>query len=143
MRSLRRSHTTDLRAVVCATILLGACGSGPASPLTPRPPLAADPAPVSRWPLSVTITLTDAGPDPAEVTVNAGGRVTFVNRGARTREIVSDPYLRHEDCPATNAVGVLTTGQQRETRIYETARACGFHDHNDPAYAGRIHVRID
>lgn len=130
-------------AALAAVVPLLACGSSPVAPETTRPPGTPQPAPEPRWPLRATIVLTAAGPEPSSVTINVGGRVTFVNQDGRTREIVSDPYLRHEECPPTNFVGVLTPGQQRESRIYEVARSCGFHDHGEPAYAGRIIVRID
>ncbi len=130
-------------AALAAVVLLVGCGSTPGEPGTPTTPAIPQPAPEPRWPLNATIVLTAAGPEPAAVTINAGGRVTFVNQDVRSREIVSDPYLRHEECPATNFVGVLAPGQQRESRIYEVAKSCGFHDHGDPAYSGRVIVRID
>ena len=78
------------------------------------------------------------------MTINVGGRVTFVNQDVRNREIVSDPYLRHEDCPALNRVGLLAPGQQRESSIFEAVRTCGFHDHGDPTgLFGRIDVRVE
>jgi hypothetical protein len=102
------------------------------------------PPPEYRWPLSATITLTPDGPEPPSVTINVGGRVTFVNQDDRPHEIVSDPYLRHEECPAINAVGYLLPGQQRQTRVFEAVRSCGFHDHLDPTgVTGRIEVRIE
>ena len=139
---MRRDSTLRAAAVAAAVQLIG-CGSNPVEPVTPTTPATPQPAPQPRWPLSATIVLTAAGPEPATVTINAGGRVTFVNQDVRAREIVSDPYLRHEECPATNVVGVLAPGQQRESRIYEAAQSCGFHDHGEPAYSGRVIVRID
>lgn len=143
MRTWRRTAPFLRAAALAAACQLVACGGSPVEPDTPRPQATPQPVPESRWPLSATIVLTAAGPEPSTVTINAGGRVTFVNQDARAREIVSDPYLRHEECPATNFVGVLAPGQQRDSRIYEVARSCGFHDHGEPGYSGRIIVRID
>jgi hypothetical protein len=97
-----------------------------------------------RWPLSATVTLTADGPQPATVIVNVGGRVTFVNSDTKPHEIVSDPYLRHEDCPPINRVGFLTPGQERASAVFEVVRDCGFHDHLDQTEVfGRIDVRIE
>ena len=43
----------------------------------------------------------------------------------------SDPHPEHTDCEEIN-LGVLTTGQSRETRNLVTAKTCGFHDHDNP-----------
>lgn len=129
--------------LVAAVLQVAACGGGAVEAPPAPSPVAPVPAPDARWPLTATVILTAEGPDPASVTVSVGGRVTFINRDTRTYEIVSDPYLRHEDCPPLNYVGVLAPGQQRDSRIFEAARSCGFHDHLNPAYTGRIDVRID
>lgn len=101
-------------------------------------------APVYRYPLSATVRLTAEGPEPAVVTINVGGRVTFLNDDARPHEIASDPYLRHEECPAINFVGFLAPRKQGVTRIFEKVWFCGFHDHLDPTgISGRIDVRIE
>ena len=127
-----------------AVATLAACsGSAPQTPtaLSPTTPSA---SPAYQWPLNVTVTLTTDGPQPSFVTINVGGRVTFVNRDTRPHEIVSDPYLRHEECPPLNRVGFLAPGQERESAVFEIARECGFHDHLDQAGVfGRIDVRID
>jgi plastocyanin len=94
--------------------------------------------------LSATVTLTADGRRPATVVINVGGRVSFVNSDTRPHEIVSDPYLRHEDCPPINRVGFLTPGQERASAVFEVVRDCGFHDHLDQTEVfGRIDVRIE
>jgi hypothetical protein len=55
----------------------------------------------------------------------------FVNNDARQHDITSDPHPTHSDCPPVNIVGTLETGQSRATSAMTTARACGYHDHND------------
>ena len=127
-----------------AVATLAACSGSAPQPSTTSSPTAPSPAASYRWPLNVTVTLTPDGPQPASVIINVGGRVTFVNRDTRSHEIVSDPYLRHEDCPPINRVGFLAPGQERESAIFETVRECGFHDHLDQmGVVGRIDVRID
>ena len=134
-----------VRAAVlgCVAVTCAACGgSAPQAAVVQSPT-----APSSsgyRWPLSATVTLTAEGPQPATVIINVGGRVTFVNSDTRPHEIVSDPYLRHEDCPPINRVGFLTPGQERASAVFEVVKDCGFHDHLDQTGVfGRIDVRIE
>jgi hypothetical protein len=59
--------------------------------------------------------------------------VTFVNNDSRAHDMASDPHPDHTDCPELNQVGFLTAGQSRQTGNLNTARSCGFHDHNQPS----------
>jgi hypothetical protein len=47
----------------------------------------------------------------------------------------SNPHPSHTDCPEINQVGFLSAGQSRQTGNLNTARTCGFHDHNQPTNA--------
>ena len=47
----------------------------------------------------------------------------------------SDPHPDHINCPPINDVGFLSPGQSKTTGNLNTARTCGFHDHNDPSNA--------
>jgi plastocyanin len=85
----------------------------------------------------VTITIgTDGRVDQSNVTIAAGGRVTFVNNHNQAHEMASDPHPEHTDCPELNQVGFLTTGQSRASGNLNTRRTCGFHDHNQPTATG-------
>jgi plastocyanin len=96
----------------------------------------------SAWPLSATITLTATGPQPESVIINVGGRVTFLNNDVRAHDMVSDPDLRHDECPPLNRVGFLSPGQRRESGVFESVQSCGFHDHLEPTqFTGRVDVR--
>jgi hypothetical protein len=124
--------------------LLSACSDGVDAPSAAVVPTGPSEAPSYRWPLHATVWLTPTGPEPPSVTINVGGRVTFVNADTRPHEIVSDPYLRHEECPPINRVGFLVAGAERESAVFEGVRSCGFHDHLDPSgVTGRIEVRIE
>jgi hypothetical protein len=68
----------------------------------------------------------------------------FVNSHNRQHDMTSDPHPDHQDCPEVNQVGLLATGQTRETGNLVAVRTCGYHDHSDPNNAslrGRIVVR--
>jgi plastocyanin len=88
---------------------------------------------------SATITIgADGRVSPSTVTITVGGRVTFVNNHNRSHDMASDPHPSHEDCPAMAQVGFLTPGQSRTSGNFNTARRCGFHDHNEPSNTGLI-----
>jgi hypothetical protein len=133
-----------LAMTAVATTLTACSGGGAVERPSAGVPTGPSEAPSYRWPLHATVTLTPAGVEPPLVTINVGGRITFVNGDVRPHEIVSDPYLRHEECPAINRVGLLAPGAQGESAVFERVRTCGFHDHLDPAgVTGRIDVRIE
>ena len=94
---------------------------------------------------TATITIgTDGRVTPASVTINRGGRVTMINNHSRSHDMSSDPHPEHTQCPEINQIGFLTTGQQRTSGNFNTARTCGFHDHNEEnntALQGRIIIQ--
>lgn len=81
---------------------------------------------------TVTITITASGVSPKQVTIAPGQRVLFVNNNTRAHDMSSDPHPEHTDCPPINQVGFIQPGQSKETGNFNTARTCGFHDHNQP-----------
>jgi plastocyanin len=113
---------------------VAACGGGNTGPAEPSPP--ANPN---------RITISSAGvASPAELVVAPGARVLFINNHAQRHQMSSDPHPEHTDCPELNQVGVLTTGQTRETGNLVAVRTCRFHDHENPddaALRGRIVIR--
>ena len=76
-----------------------------------------------------TVTVTSSGVSPAEVRISAGVRVRFVNNDSVNRQINSNPFPAHDDCPPINEVGVLTPGQSKMTGVLSLAGTCGFHEH--------------
>jgi plastocyanin len=88
--------------------------------------------------------VTATGFSPNEVSTPVGSRVTFVNSDSRPHDLLGGPDHTRPDCPEVDVVGFIVPGQTRETRIFEAARTCDFHDHNNlgnPAFQGRIIVR--
>ena len=109
--------------------------SSPTTPTTPTP----TPPPTGGGgnPATATITIGANGAvSPSSVTIAPGGRVTFVNSHNQAHDMSSDPHPEHTQCPEINSVGFLTAGQTRTTANMNTARTCGFHDHNLPDSAG-------
>ena len=86
---------------------------------------------------SATITIGSNGTvSPSSVTITRGGRVTIVNNHNQSHDMSSDPHPEHTQCPEINQIGFLTSGQSRTSGNFNTARTCGFHDHNLPENAG-------
>ncbi|MCR4374814.1 MAG: hypothetical protein NUW22_08185 [Acidobacteria bacterium] len=130
-------------AALAAALLLASCGGGssstPTSPTTPGTPGTPGTPTVT-----TTITITAAGVSPKDIQVSPGARVTFVNNDTRAHQMSSDPHPDHTDCSEINQVGLLTPGARKETGNLNTARTCGFHDHDLPAVAnltGTIVIR--
>lgn len=113
---------TAVAAALFSVLVLPACGSD-----TPSAPSNPDPGGSS----AATITITANGVSPASVTVPVGSRVTFVNNDSQSHQMSSDPHPVHNDCPAIN-LSNLSPGASGQTGVLNTARTCGFHDHNLP-----------
>ena len=128
-------NTNQLAAVLVIAIAGAACGGGssstPSTPTTPTPPVTGTPTE------SATITIGSNGSiSPAAVAITRGGRVTIINNDSRAHDMSSDPHPEHTQCPEINQIGFLTSGQQRTSGNFNTARTCTFHDHNQPDTAG-------
>lgn len=127
----------SLGAAVLVAATAAACGGGgggggtPTSPTTgggttTNPPTTGTPTD------SATITIgADGRVTPSTVTITRGGRVTMVNNHNQPHDMWSDPHPEHTQCPEL-AWGFLSPGQSRTSSNLNTARSCGFHDHNLP-----------
>ena len=69
---------------------------------------------------------------PQSLTVARGTQVTFTNQDSVVHNMDSDPHPEHTDCVEINQVGFLNPGQSRQTGNLNTAKRCGFHDHDRP-----------
>ena len=120
--------------VVGITIALVSCGGGGGTPTEP-PPAGNN--------FRITIGANGVA-TPSELVVPPGTRVLFTNNHSLPHDMTSDPHPEHDLCLEINQVGVLGTGQSRETGNMVIVRSCGFHDHNDfenRGLQGRIVVR--
>ena len=131
---MKKSLLAGLGVAAIVAVSAAACGGGGGSstPTTPTPtPTTGTPSDTA------TITIGANGAvSPASVTITRGGRVTIVNNDSRAHDMSSDPHPEHTQCVEINQIGFLTAGQQRTSGNFNTARTCGFHDHNLPNDAG-------
>jgi plastocyanin len=111
------------------SLLLASCGGGDGSPASPSPPPSGGGGgtPV----VTNTITITSAGVDNKNIAIAVGTKVTFVNNDTRSHQMSSNPHPVHTDCPGLN-MPALQPGQRAESQALDTARTCGFHDHENP-----------
>jgi plastocyanin len=148
---------SGLAAAALVAVTAAACGGGSTTtPTSPTPPTTTTPPPVTTTPppttppasgnpTTATFTIgSDNRVTPSSVTIAPGGRVTIINNSAQAHDMSSDPHPEHTQCPETNQIGFLSPGQTRTSGNYNTARTCGFHDHNLPDNAnlqGRIIIQ--
>lgn len=134
---------TLLKGFAAATIIAAtaaACGGGSSTPSSPTTTTTTPPTTTTTTPPttttptdSATITIgSDGRVSPSTVTITRGGRVTMINNDSRAHDMSSDPHPEHTTCPELNSWGFLTAGQTRTSSNLNTARTCGFHDHNLP-----------
>ena len=113
-------------ALIGTVVLTASCGGDDNEPT----------APSGSGVSTATLTIAAGGAiSPQAVTINRGDRVTFVNNDTEPHTMSSNPHPVHTDCPALN-VGTLGPGQQRDSGTLNTARVCGFHDHDHPDTVG-------
>jgi plastocyanin len=107
----------------------GSGGSGGSPPGTPSttPPGAVN---------TTTITIANNATSPKDIIVARGSQVTFVNSDSRAHDMQSNPHPAHTDCPELAQAGFLNPGQSRQTGNLNTARICGYHDHNADTVVG-------
>ena len=124
---IRKKAVWEFLGAVAIATALSACGGGdsPSSGGTPT-----EPSP-GGGNADTTITITASGVSPKTLTVPRGSQVTFVNNDRIPHDMQSDPHPEHTDCPQLAQVGFLTPGQSRQSGNLNTARTCGYHDHNN------------
>ena len=115
------------------------CGGGSSSPTTPDPAPTPTPPPTGGGgnPATATITIGANGAvSPASVTIAPGGRVTFVNNHNQAHDMSSDPHPGAHAVPGDQSGGFPHAGPVAHHGNLNTARTCGFHDHNLPDNTG-------
>jgi hypothetical protein len=120
-------------AAACGlALIVGACGESRGNGPSPVTPPTTPPGAVN----ATTITITNNVATPKDIIVPRGSVVTFVNNDSRTHDMESNPHPEHTDCPALQQVGFMSPGQTRSSGNLNTARICGYHDHNLAEVAG-------
>ena len=140
---MRNTLTLGLLAAVIVATGAVACGGGSSSPSSPTPPATGGGGGGGTSTATITIG-ADGRVSPSSVTISPGGRVTMINNHNQAHDMNSDPHPEHTGCPELNQWGFLQPNQQRTSGNLNTARTCGFHDHNrdtDTGLQGRVIIQ--
>ena len=117
--------TVAALAAAAAFALAAACGGSTSNPSGPTGTCTPSTSPN-------TIVIQNNQVCPSTLTVSRGSQVTMINNDSRVHEMDSDPHPEHTQCPELNQIDFLNPGQSRSSGNLNTARTCGFHDHNSP-----------
>ena len=127
--SMASNRRFQLGAAFAVTVgMIAACGGSD----NPASPSSSGTVP--------TVTVTSSGFSPTEVRIAVDGQVRFVNNDSVNRQINSNPFPAHGDCPPINEVDLLTPGQSKMTGPLSFAGTCGFHEHFTEGAAGFLGV---
>ena len=87
--------------------------------------------------------LESAGPNPREITITVGERVSFMNHDVVSYTVAGGTGPAQPDCSEINAVGVLAPFDIRPTAPFLTAKTCDYHVPRGQAvlFGGRIVIR--
>ena len=86
-----------------------------------------------------TITYTNDGFSPSELTVNSGTTVTIKNESDKVLQLNSDPHPQHIGNPELN-VGTISPGKTT-TFTVTTTGSHGYHNHLNDSDTGTLIVR--
>jgi plastocyanin len=86
-----------------------------------------------------TVSMTEQGFSPANLTVPAGATVTFINNGELPRHPASDPHPTHDILPGFDSLRGLRTGESYSYTFEQTGRWT-YHDHLNTTLTGTIVV---
>jgi plastocyanin len=88
---------------------------------------------------TTTITYSDKGFSPSNITVKAGDLVSVTNNSSSSLQFASDPHPQHTDNKDLN-VGVIKKGQSMTFRASKIG-TFGFHNHYQAGDTGMITVQ--
>lgn len=88
--------------------------------------------------LTQTVIVTDAGFNPATVTIKAGGTVQWMNNSSHKVSINSNNHPTHLLYPPLN-LGIVEVGKSVSLQ-FNTPGKYGYHNHLDPSQTGTVLV---
>ncbi len=141
---VRLLEALSVPAIVGMLSIATACGGGGGGGAGSSTPTAPSPGGGSAAP-SATIRI-GSSVTPADVRIDTGDSVRFVNDSSRVHEIKSDPHPTHGSCPPIDRSGTLQPGASTVVGPFTLTGTCHYHDHSDPENAslrGQIRIGVD
>ena len=135
---MRRRIVGRNSVALMALAALAANSCSAAAPTSPTTSTIAGPQTFARF-----MMIEEGHAVPAELTIAVGERVTFMNHDRATYTIVSRRAPSVGDCPEIDVVGMLSTGETRDTDAFTTAKTCEFRvsENQSALLTGRIIIR--
>jgi len=96
-------------------------------------------APAAPKAKEVTISITASGFDPAEVSIKAGDKVTWINKDTIEHWVASDVHPTHQICPTLNSLSGLGPSESFSV-ILSDVKTCPYHDHLNPQLTGKVTI---
>lgn len=87
---------------------------------------------------SFTISVTEAGFLPPQITIKKGVKVVWENKSLKTIQINSSPHPQHTDYPPLN-LGEVAPGVSTSL-IFENIGSFNYHNHSIPSQTGTVVV---
>jgi plastocyanin len=87
----------------------------------------------------VTVSMTDSGFTPSNITIKKGTKVIFVNNGTKPIWPASNPHPTHTDYPGFDPLEGIAVGQSWSF-TFDKVGVWGFHDHLLAFRGGKITV---
>lgn len=98
-----------------------------------------DNAPANTVSDKLTVTATDTGFSPSQLTIKSGETVVFLNQSSSAVWPASDPHPIHTGLPGFDAKHGLAHGESYEFTFVKTG-SFGYHNHLNPSTRGTIVV---
>lgn len=130
--------------VALSAIILSACKTNSQTSIQGDSKTQTQTAPVDEKKGAVTITATDAGFDPGEVTINAGESVTWVNNSSRTIQVGSANHPTHTVNPELTGgqyVIEIPAGGSKTVSAGTKVGRWAYHDHLKPSQHGTVVIK--
>lgn len=130
--------------IALSAIILSACKTNSQSGTQGNNKSQTQTAPVEEKKGAATITATDTGFDPKEVTINAGESITWVNNSSRTIQIGSANHPTHTvnpDLTGGQYVIEVPVGQSKTVSAGIKVGRWAFHNHLKPSEGGTVVIK--
>lgn len=130
--------------VALSALILSACKTNSQTSSQDNNTSQTQTAPVEEEKGAATITATDLGFDPREVTINAGESITWVNNSSRTIQVGSANHPDHKinpDLTGGEYVVEIPAGQSKTVSAGTKVGRWAYHNHLKASEGGTVVIK--